>query len=227
MSQNKKQIHKLIILIIIFINIITISSAEESFGISLDCYDSCNNKEIDYSKDIIFVLKIKNNLDYWVGLESEREEISLRLDIENRNLGSGENFETYSLGSTIFIEPKGELEFYIPFNLYNNYDDNKRLNEWKIYPELIFTNVNFYEKLFKSKETSLYINNQRFTINSPLKGNVLQFETVKPETEIQDGKPDITIPESFWKNPLNTNIIFPIVVVVIGSILVYLFVKKQ
>lgn len=225
MSQIKKRIC-VILFLLIFFNIIHTTSAEEQFGMSLYCYDKCDNKEIDYSKDIIFVLKIKNNLDYWVAIDGGRDGIDLKIDVENRNLEIGENFKAYDLGDTLFIKPKDEMEIYIPFDLYNNRNKNERLNNWKIYPELSFDSVKFYKNPFESKEESLYYSGQRFYISSPVKGNVLEFTAVKPETEIQDNQPDFDIPESFWENPINDKFIIPIIVGVIIAVIVYRIFKK-
>lgn len=226
MSQIKKRIC-VILFLLIFFNIIHTTSAEEQFGISLYCYDKCDNKEIDYSKDIIIVLKIKNNLNHWVAIDGGRDGIDLKIEVENRNLEIGENLKAYDLGDTLFIKPKDEMEIYIPFDLYNNRNKNERLNNWKIYPELSFDSVKFYKNPFESKEESLtYSNGQRFYISSPVKGNVLEFTAVKPETEIQDNQPDFDIPESFWKNPINDKIIIPIIVGLIIAFIVYRIIKK-
>jgi hypothetical protein len=217
-------------LIAVSIQISYIASAEEQFGISLNCVDSCNgNKNWDYSKDILFELTIKNNLDYWVVIEGSRDGVSMRLTVENIRLpNNGKDYPTYYiLGQSFFIKPKDEVKVYIPFDLYNKIDKDSRIGDWKIYPELLFSNIKFYKVPYESKETPLYTNSrQPFTINSPIKANVLEFKTTKPEVEVQADKSNI-IPKDFWENPFNDKLLFPLIVLVIGSILVYYFTNKR
>lgn len=135
-----------------------------------------------------------------------------KMDIENNNLKdafnsqAGKKSESHNdlLGKRILIRPKTELPIYIPFETYNLLSTDNRLGDWKIYPELQINNVEFYTNPFDSTPTPLYntINGQRiqYFIKSPLKGNVLEFKTIKPETEVQVEKSNTIVPEGLLES---------------------------
>lgn len=229
MLLNKIQRCLTITILLLIFNMAPISSAEEQFGISMDCFDSCNNQDMDYSKDIILTLTLKNNLDYWVAIEGGKDGIDLRIEVENKNLENGKDFEIYSdlLGQNFYMQPKDEVKIYIPFKMYNKREGDNRLNGWKIYPELSFDNIYFYENSFKSESTRLFYDNQPFTIKSPITGNALEFNTVKPEVVVESDNSQKIISDDFWDNPFNEKLLFPILVFVIGSIIVYIIIKRK
>ena len=190
MKKYQKHIMQLFLLLLIFINISYMAEAEgENFGISLDCLDSCKEKNIDYSEDIIFVLTISNNFDYWVSLGSENNinpQSTFLIKVENINLKET-NSESHKdiLGKRVFLKPRSELKIYIPFDKYNTLGKDNRLGEWQIYPELKIENVKFYKNPFELKDLP-YSETQYLKINPTTKGNLLKFITIKPETEIQN-----------------------------------------
>lgn len=217
-----------IFLLLVSVNVIY--AEEEQFGITLDCYESCDDKKIGYSKDIMFVLTIKNKLNYWIsiGSESELGGADFHITVENINLKNGKGSETYNdfLGKKFFIKPKSELRVYIPFNIYNKIEKDNRLGEWKIYPQLIINDVKFYEDPFELKETPLiYVDRTSFTIHSPVKGNVLEFKAVKPEVEVTGE--GFKIPKDVWEYPFNKYILFPIIVLVIVGLFRWFFTRRK
>lgn len=221
-----KRLHVAVLfLILIFIQIGYIASAEEEyFGFSLDCVDSCKDGKIDYSKDIIFLLTIKNNFNNWVAIEGGFDGTSLRIDVENIKLSNnGKAYEKYNIGQSVFIKPKDELKVYIPFKIYNEIDKDNRLGDWKIIPQILFGNAKFYNAPFENKEIPSYNINSKYLIKSPLIGNVLEFKTAKPEIEVQAEKPIIQIPESFWKHPLVIYLGLPIIV----GVVIWLLTKRR
>ncbi len=240
----------ILFLLLAYINIVHIVHAEEEqFGITLDCFDSCKDKTIDSSKDIMLVLTIKNNLDYWVSIGEENNinvQSVFHMDVQNDNLQgdysqqAGKRSVSYDdiLGKRFFIEPKSELQVYVPFDTYNQLGKDNRLGDWRIYPELqihnsyndVYANVKFYNNSFDSTPTPLYSNGQSFTINSPIKGNVLEFKTIKPETEVQVEKPNTVVPEgllNYANNFINSRLGAGIILTILAAYLGYYFKHKK
>ncbi len=129
---SQKKLVYVALLFLMFFNIVNIARGEEQFGITLDCLESCKDKKIDSSKDIMLVLTIKNNLDYWVSIGQERNinyQSIFSINIENSNLPAGKSIEYHEdlLGKRILIKPKAELQMYVPFDTYNQLDMDKRL----------------------------------------------------------------------------------------------------
>ncbi len=224
----------ILFLLLVYFDIVPIARADDQyFGISLDCLDSCKDKSVDSSNDIMLVLKITNNLDYWVSIgdaDNINPQSVFRMNVENANLQTdnylqpaGNKVETHQdlLAKGVFIKPKADVEIYIPFDTYNKLGKDNRLGDWKISPELqinnnpysySYSNINFYNTTFESKPIPLtYSNGQSFTIKSPIKGNVLEFKVVKPEIQVQ-GENSSAIPngsrfvDSLF-NFINSNII--------------------
>lgn len=221
----------ILFLLLIPLSIVHIARAEEQFGISLDCLEPCKDKTMDYSKDIMLVLTIKNNLDYWVSIGQEMNtnyQTDFRMNLENNNLQAGNNIESHTdiLGKRVLIKPKTELQVYIPFNTYNKLGKDNRLGEWKISPVLQINNVEFYNNPFESKSIPLSDRStgQSYTINSPIKGNVLGFKVIKPETEVQGEKSSV-IPkgllETFYQDYIKI-----IITTVSGAVIGYLIINR-
>jgi hypothetical protein len=242
---SQKRMVCIAVLFFMFFNIVHIVNAEEEqFGITLDCFDSCKDKTIDSSKDIMLVLTIKNNFDYWVSIGEENNnnvQSVFHMDIENNNLQgdysqqAGKRSVSYDdiLGKRFLIKPKSELQIYVPFDTYNQLGKDNRLGDWKIYPELrinnkyndVYANVNFYNNPFDSKPRPLNynINGQtQYTVTSPIKGNVLEFKTVKQETIVQVEKSNTVVPEGLLENLYKDyikEIIAGVAIIVIGYVI--------
>ncbi len=224
----------IIFLLLAYFNIVTIVRADDQFfGISLDCFDSCKDKTIDSSKDIMLVLTIKNNLDYWVSIGDENNintQYLFSMNVENINLQdtnylqNGKRVESHNdfLGKRFFIKPKTELQVYIPFDTYNQFGKDNRLGDWKIIPELQINNiysVYFYNNPFESKSTPLYSNGQSFTISSPVIGNILEFKAIKPEIQIQGDNSSMIPSQEEKSNAIPTGFVVSIITVILGAIL--------
>lgn len=209
---------KCFLLLLILFNT-NIAYAEENFGFSLDCYGGCNDGQIDYNNNLMLELTIKNNYNYWIYIGKERElGTEFSIEMENINLkteGEIEYFNSY-LDREIFIKPKSEIKIYIPFNDYNNIENNNRLGDWEIKPILKLKKFQLYANPFDSSKVSLNQNNIP-PINSEIVGNVLKFTTVKPEIEVT-GKKSIKIPDGLLENPVVLYLGFPLLV---GLILIY------
>ena len=103
--------------------------AQEDFSFSIDCLNGCNGKEMEYSQNIMLKVTIKNNYDYWVCIGDETKKADLKITVENINLENGKDYYNYNdfIGSSFYIMPNSEVDFFIPFNLYNELDIDKRL----------------------------------------------------------------------------------------------------
>lgn len=136
--------YKIILLffIVLSINFNTVG-AQDDFSFSIDCFNGCNGKEIDYSQDIMLKLTLKNNYDYWICIGDYEKKADFKITVENSKLENGLDVHTYSdfIGGGFFIEPNSEVDFFIPFKLYNELkDDNDRVGNWVINPEIISIN---------------------------------------------------------------------------------------
>jgi hypothetical protein len=238
---GQKRMVCIAVLFLMFFNIVHIALAEEEqFGITLDCFDSCKDKTIDSSKDIMLVLTIKNNLDFWVSIGKDNNinaQSVFNIDLENNNLKdanlqanlqTGRKSESHAdlLGKRILIKPKTELQVYVPFDTYNQLGGDNRLGDWKIHPELQINNVEFYKNPFDSKPMpSLYYPDGRiFTINSRLTGNILEFKVMKQETKVQVEKSNVIVPEGLLDNVINfinSNLVAAIISGIIVSFISY------
>lgn len=199
------------VLLLIFFNLIPIAYAEEEpISISLDCYEPCKDTVVNYSKEILFELTIKNNFDEWIELGSLSD---LYISVSNDNLpNNGKDYRTYSnlLGQSFFIKPKDTIKRYIPFDIYNKLDKDKRLGDWKVYPKLNY-DINLHKNPFESSGRSYY-GGQYYPTNS-VAGNFLQFKVEKPETgdKVQKEKSSDLTTKGFWERPIFTNLIYPII----------------
>ncbi|MCK5039396.1 MAG: hypothetical protein KAR87_00315 [Candidatus Aenigmarchaeota archaeon] len=209
---------------------------EEQFRISLDCYNSCDGKEdVNYSEEIMFVLTIQNKLEYWISVGGETG-VDLYITVENAKLYDGKNEETYKnvLGKNFFLEPDSIRKIYIPFNIYNRIEEeNSRLGDWKITPELKIKEVLYYKNPFETKNIQTY-NNKQLAIPRLVKGNVLKFEVIKPGIERLEDK--VRLSDNFLEKPLNKEFIIPVGVEVFAKLIwalplliygVYRYFKKK
>lgn len=172
------------VLFLLFLSFIPIADAEEEpISISLDCYETCKGTGMNYSDDILFELTIRNNLDDWVKFDVSPD---FDIAVSSDNLPyNGKEYATYSnlLGQSFFMKPKEEIKRYIPFDMYNKIDADKRLGDWKIYPKLSLKRVTIHKNPLESYGTSYYRGSYGDTF--PIIGNVLEFKTVKPEPNIK------------------------------------------
>jgi len=210
---------KYFVLILILFNA-NMAYAEENFGVTLDCYEGCNDGQIDYNKNLMLELTIKNNYDYWVYIGEERGlGTEFLIEMKNINLETESEIEYLNdyLDREIFIKPKSEIKIYIPFNGYNKLENDNRLGDWEIKPELRIKKFKLYANPFDSTEVFLS------QINTPpidleIVGNFLKFTTVKPEVEVT-GKISIKILDGLFENPVVIYIISPLIV---GLVLYFL-----
>ncbi len=215
---------------LILFTTLRVNAQEEYIGISLDCHEGCENQEVDYSKDIMLILTISNKLDYWVAIGDEKYGIVIfSIYVENSGLKDGKGYESYQelISDVILLKPKSEEKIYLPFDVYNQIKEDDRLGEWKISPSISFgysNNIKFYEdNPFEHEEKDAF--QIKAEISSPIKGNILKFDSVKPKVSVP--KESLTIPPGFWDDPTTKNLIIPIIVVVIGGIILWWITKKK
>ncbi len=158
-------------------------AAQEDFSFSIDCLNGCNGKEMEYSQNIMLKVTIKNNYDYWVCIGDETKKAYLKITVENINLENGKEYYIYNdfIGSSFYIMPNSEVDFFIPFNLYNELDDDERLGNWVINPELISLNGKLYQDPYNSQFASMYIGQSN--LPQTIRGNPLEFKSLKYEEE--------------------------------------------
>lgn len=88
---------------------------------------------LNYSNNILLELTINNNLDKWVEFGSSSD---LYIAVSNDNLqNNGKETRIYNnlLGQSYLIKPKDTIKRYIPFDIYNILDKDKRLGNWKLH----------------------------------------------------------------------------------------------
>lgn len=158
-------------------------AAQEDFSFSIDCLNGCNGKEMEYSQNIMLKVTIKNNYDYWVCIGDETKKAYLKITVENINLENGKEYYIYNdfIGSSFYIMPNSEVDFFIPFNLYNELDDDERLGNWVINPELMSINGKLYQDPYNSQFASMYIGQSN--LPQTIRGNPLEFKSLKYEEE--------------------------------------------
>lgn len=226
-----KIIKSMIFLMIAVLFLPLVFSANPYFGINLDCLESCKEGIVDPSKSIMLKLEIKNNFDYWISLGTNREHGSpdLRITAENSNLKDGKDVEIYNgiLGGPIFLKPKSVYEVYLPFEIYNNLDEDKRLGEWKITPEFLPGDVKYFKAPYDDKQVTNI--NSEYKISSSVKGNILKFEPKKEEVEVKSNGDTITKAgdsvKGFFKK-WGGYIIAGIIILVVGGLILFLIKKK-
>lgn len=207
------------VLFLLFLSFIPIAYAEEEpISIFLDCYEPCKGTVMNYSNGILFELKIRNNLDNWVGFSGSPD---LDISVTNDNLPyNGKESKTYNnlLGQSL-IKPKDEIKIYIPFDIYNKIDADKRLGDWKVYPKLTSKNVIILKNPLESYGTPYYRGYYGETVT--IIGNVLEFKTVKPETsaKVQKETGSNATSQDLWENPVNKNITFPTISQIIAGLI--------
>lgn len=193
------------------------SAKEDKFGISLYRYNSVN-ENIDYSEDIILVLTIVNNYDYWISIGGGYNEPNFKITINN---GDNYFYNNDLFANEIFIEPKSEFKIFIPFDYYNKKNLDERLGNWQLQPEIILKGFELYEKQYQSKPVSTSIETP--SISDPIKGNLLEFTTTKPDVEvINNDEFDIIDKIKYFlikENKTNSDaIIVGIIVIIVGFI---------
>jgi len=220
----------LVILLLSFFLFANVVSASEDFGISIDCVQSCQDKEIDYSKDLIIQVSIKNNTDYWIelGKEGAWDAPNLSLEVIHSNLSDGKDIETHNglLGRFFIIKPRSELQVFTKLDSYNNLDKDKRLGTWQVIPEFSNNGIKYYKSPYDLKPVYAV---REIQISSTTIGNVLEFKVTKPKVDIPTNL--LVIPDTIWDNPLNAQFIFPIlvgvIVLIIGAILFWIVKRKK
>lgn len=228
-----KIIKSMIFLMIVILFLPLAFSANPYFGINLDCLESCKEGIVDPSKSIMLKLEIKNNFDYWISLGTNREYGSpdLRITTENSNLKDGKDVEMYSgiLGGPTFLKPKSVYEVYLPFEIYNNLNEDRRLGEWKIIPEFLPGDVKYFKSPYDGKQVTNI--KPEYKIPSSIKGNILKFEPKKEEVEVVVKPDEDTITKAgdsvkeFFKK-WGGYIIAGIIILVVGGLILFLIKKK-
>ena len=159
-------------------------AAQEDFSFSIDCLNGCDGKEMEYSQNIMLKVTIKNNYDYWVCIGDETKKAYLKITVENINLENGKESYIYNdfIGSSFYIMPNSEVDFFIPFNLYNELDDDERVGNWVISPELMSINGKLYKYPYNSEFASMYIGQSN--LPQTIRGNPLEFKSLKYEEDV-------------------------------------------
>lgn len=209
----------LLFFIVLSINFNTVG-AQEDFSFSVDCLNGCNGKEIDYSHDIMLKVTIKNNYDYWICIGDNEKKADFRITVEHINLENGKDYYIYNdfIGSSFYIMPNSEVDFFIPFNLYNELDDDKRLGNWVINPELISLNGKLYQDPYDSQFASMYTG--KSNLPQTITGNPLEFKSLKyEEKDSNQGKIGEIIDNPTIKliTEYSTEIIISVIAIIIGG----------
>ena len=196
----------------------TVNAQNDNFGISIDCVNGCQDKEIDYDSDILFEFSVINQLDRWVKLSDEDSFNRLTLLIESRNLKErAQNvFFTNILGIPVIIAPQSEKKVYITLNLYNELKNDDRLGRWTITPTLSYSPqaISFHSDPYTSNSERASKEKIGFPTGNEIKGNVLEFKVIKPEPEVSKS----IIPEALTNNPI-VKWLFDYIFYIIGTII--------
>lgn len=220
-----------LIISVLFINGAT--AEENNLKISLHVLEPTNDNDIfDYNNDILLSLKIINNYNYWVSIgNSYNNKPQLKLEIKNKDQNPiyGDFF-----ANTILIPPNSEIQITIPFKYYNDMKIEERIDSWDIKPELTFNSIEYYNEPFEATKKSTYNSNIPST-NSPVVGNILTFDVEDPNSKLNAennngkdiiknylSKEDKTIFDDIF-----SNVITWIILLIFGSILAYLKIKKS
>ncbi len=157
--------------------------AQEDFSFSIDCLNGCNGKEMEYSQNIMLKVTIKNNYDYWVCIGDETKKADLKITVENNKLENGKDYYIYNdfIGSSFYIMPNSEVDFFIPFYLYNGQGDDERVGNWVINPELMSINGKLYKDPYNSEFASMYTG--KSNLPETITGNPLEFKSIKYEED--------------------------------------------
>lgn len=200
--------------------VINCSAEESKFGISLDLYDTKDEKIIDSSEDLILTLNIVNNYDYWVSIGGGyNKNPTFMLHTNDENVRHFNEF----FADKIIIEPKSELKIYIPFDYYNNMKPDERLGTWELRPELTLNGFKLYEKSDQSKVISTF-SIKIPSADKPIIGNLFEFTTKKQDVEVAITTKRNIIDD--LSNYLSNWLVRGLLITVIGGITVGLILKK-
>ena len=130
---------------------------------------------------------IKNNYHYWICIGDYEKKADFKITVENSKLENGQDVHTYYdfIGGGFFIEPNSEVDFFIPFKLYNELqDDNDRVGNWVINPEIISLNGKLYKDPYNSEFASMYTGQSN--LPQTITGNPLEFKSLKYEDDVSN-----------------------------------------
>ena len=206
--------------IVILINF-NIVGAQEDFSFSVDCLNGCNGKEIDYLQDIMLKVTIKNNYDYWICIGDYEKKADFKITVENINLENGRDYYIYNdfIGSNFYIMPNSEVDFFIPFKLYNDLQDHDdRVGNWVINPEIISLNGKLYKDHYNTEFVSIHTG--KSNLPETITGNPLEFKSLKYEDDDSNlGKIEEIIDNPTIKliTEYSTEIIISVIAIIIGG----------
>ncbi|MCK4647370.1 hypothetical protein KAT24_00375 [Candidatus Pacearchaeota archaeon] len=179
---NKINIFFVLSLFLILFNILIVSAQTSYFGFSLECFQGCDKEVANVKTPIMLKVIIKNNLDYWILVGDNS---LLKISVKNPDIKNGEpiieNHQNF-LGNPTYFPPKSEEEVYISFDTYNNLEENNRIGDWILKPELHLKDIKYYKNPFN--EEVKYISTS-YKISPITAGNQLKFESKAEDLEIQ------------------------------------------
>lgn len=219
---------KLLIGLLIILLSINIALAED-FGIAVDCYEGCNNKEILNDHNILLKVTITNNLDSYIRFGEGKYEgygSILSLSIKKDYLQESDKGQMYYnfIGYGDFIKPHDFTIFYLPLEVYNKQNLDFRVGHWEITPSLILNNIIY----FKGDLTNLSETSGSISTYNPINGNPLKFDVKKPEIEINKNNLSPTI--KLFKDACSWFIKWVYLIltgVIIGLIVAYIVYKRK
>lgn len=229
MIQSKRIIYITdLFLVFLFLGLIPITYAEvEPITILVDCYMPCKDKVVNNSEVILFEVTIRNNFDSWVELGAVS---SLYLTVSNTNLPNGKEYYQYNnfLGQSFLFKPQSEIKIYVPFDIYNKLDKDRRLGDWSVSPKFSSNAINFHQNPFELQGTSYY-KGQNYEADS-IMVNPFEFKAEKPEIKVQVESSKVVVPEGFLENVfnfINSNIVVTIIGVILTAYIGIIIKKRR
>lgn len=122
----------LVLLVILSSVVLSISSEDVDFGPKLFIYNE-DKKEIDPSqgllndKKLIFKIVLTNQDNFWVCWDSLHYSLKITREGDEKNYGL-----TQTISGRNCIAPQDEINFWWPFETYNELKEDKRIGKWRI-----------------------------------------------------------------------------------------------
>ena len=143
----------------------------------LNGYKRGVDTDVSCQEELVFELTLTNSKDYWVHWDN------LKCNLKIIHPGDEQNYDlTQTLSGKNCLPPKKEINVWIPFETYNELEEEERLGHWTIIPDVSLDGVSCFFSVDITKDicsSGLY--GKR---TSSFSGNEKEINVVKKEPSI-------------------------------------------
>ena len=130
--------------------------------------------DVSCQEELVFELTLTNSKDYWVHWDN------LKCNLQIIHRGDEQSYDlTQTLSGKNCLPPNEELNVWIPFETYNELEEEERLGHWTIIPDVRLEGVSCFSSVDITKDICSY--GKR---TSSFSGNEKEFNVVKKEPTI-------------------------------------------